>query len=222
MTDRFLDPWLRRQLSQVHLALPPRRPEPPAPGRPLLLVANHTSWFDGFLLRRVQRRVAPEATLRTLMLSRELEGWRGGRPLLRQLGGTGFDPERPMTLRGALRTLDEARDAEGGLVVAFFPQGRIYPSFRQPLGFRAGLRLVMRTLAPITVVPVALHLEAGRRIRPTAWLLAGEGVPVEPDGIPDIRQVESLVARLCHRVHHHLSTWGEDAERRWPPEETPG
>ncbi|TVP77587.1 MAG: 1-acyl-sn-glycerol-3-phosphate acyltransferase [Gemmatimonadales bacterium] len=219
LVEQVLDPWLARQLQDIHVGLPPGTEPAPTPlsGHPLLLVANHTSWFDGFLLRRVQRALAPGATLRTLMLSRELKGWRGGRPVLRQLGGTGFDPRRPMTLRAALRSLEPARRTTAGLAVAFFPQGKIYPSYRKPPGFQPGLRLVMSHLAPATVLPVGIHLETGRHVRPSAWILSGPALAVEPGQIPSVVRVESAVEDLCQRIRSHLASWGEEAEAHWPP-----
>jgi 1-acyl-sn-glycerol-3-phosphate acyltransferase len=187
--------------------------------RPLLLVANHTSWYDGFLLREVHRRVRPESPLRTLMLRDELTR----APILRWIGGVGFDPSHPLSLRGALRTVQAGRGQ--GVVLSFFPQGRIYPATRRPPGFHPGVEFVMRTLAPLSVLPVALHLEMGNRVRPTAWILAGEPVEVEGadrggapgEGTLSAAGLEASVASLLDRIQGHLHTHGEDAGAHWPP-----
>jgi 1-acyl-sn-glycerol-3-phosphate acyltransferase len=215
-------PWLRTRIGGIHLA---GVPSDPAPARPLLLVANHTSWYDGFLLREIHRRIRPGGPLRTLMLERELRK----APVLRWIGGIGFDPERPLTLRGALGRVGEAEGTNGGTpdsgarirpapTLSFFPQGTITPSTRRPLGFRRGVELVMRRLAPATVLPVAIRLEMGRKVRPEAWLLAGDPLPVDADGQgPGAAELEARVTALLERVADHLHAHGEGAEAAWPP-----
>jgi len=208
-------PWFRRQLAGIQLGgvdaaarvlgeAPPERAQ-----APLLLVANHTSWFDGFLLREVHRQVRPASPLRFVMLRDELARSR----TLRWIGGTGFDPARPATLRGALAEL--ASLGRQGVTVAYFPQGKIYPATRRPLGFRPGVELALRRLAPLAVLPVALHLEPGNRVRPTAWIQAGTprwvpGGEAGPDR-PTALDLEAQVATLLDRVQGHLHAEGEDA-----------
>jgi len=223
-------PWLRRQLAGVHLAgvedaASAMAANPAAAGAPVLFVANHTSWYDGFLLRDVHRRLRPGSPLRSIMLHSELSRSR----TLRWIGGTSLDPDRPATLRGALRELDALRDQ--GVVVSFFPQGRIFPATRRPLGFRSGVELVVRRLAPLTVLPVAIHLEMGNLPRPTAWILAGApawvpgrrtgspgGDPADT-GVPAVGAdaLEAQVNGLLDRVQGLLHRHGEGAGDHWPP-----
>lgn len=207
-----LRPWLGLALHDIHIDVP--GPEPgPEQGRPVLLVANHTSWYDGFLLREIQRRHWPGAVLRTIMLSRELRG----RPPLRMIGGTGFDPDRPQTLRAVVRELAAVAQRRP-TVVSFFPQGTIRPSWVDPPGFREGTRLVQRALAPLTVRSTGLHLEMGNRTRPTAFVSAGPARAVrDADEALDAAELESTVGRELDRIHHHLEEHGEKAGAEWPP-----
>src|SRR5947208_2199405 len=61
-------PWMR---SRLHVRIG-QMPATLSADVPLLLVANHTSWWDGFVLRELQRRLRPDAPLYTLMSSAEL------------------------------------------------------------------------------------------------------------------------------------------------------
>jgi 1-acyl-sn-glycerol-3-phosphate acyltransferase len=237
-------PWLSRKVEGIHLAGLPPEGSPslgaPAPVRrdpseepmptggamapekapvPLMLVGNHVSWFDGFLLREVQRRLRPRSTLRTVMLSSELR-WN---PVLRSLGGTGFDPQRPLSLRRVIRTLRSVRDEErrrGGLVVSFFPQGRIYPSFRRPLGFAGGVELLARVLAPCHVMGVGIHLEPGNRVAPSAFLHGAPPRFMDASTRLDVQLLERDVAEALDRIHHHLAVHGERGPDRWPRDGT--
>jgi hypothetical protein len=76
----------------------------------------------------------------------------------------------------------------------------------------------MRRLAPATVLPVAIRLEMGRKVRPEAWLLAGDPLPVDADGQgPGAAELEARVTALLERVADHLHAHGEGAEAAWPP-----
>lgn len=206
--ELFFRPWLQSRLQGIHLAGLPA-PASLGPG-PLILSANHVSWFDGFLVREAQRHLRPRALFRALMLASELERSR----MLRALGGIGFDPERPLSLRRPLRTLAGLRTA--GLVVAFFPQGRIYPSFRRPLGFEPGLELLSRTLSPCTVVGLGLHLEPGNQVRSRAYVHGTTPLKVPGGQGAQVSRVEEEIHRALDHVHDHLARWGEEAWTRWP------
>ncbi len=209
----MFQPWLRRRLDGIHLAnLPPEVDGEPR--GPLVLVANHVSWFDGFLLREIQRRLRPSSVFRTIMLEDQLRR----NPVLHGLGGMGLDPDRPISFKHLLRQLQVLRASPGGeeLVVSFFPQGRIYPSFRRPLGFQPGLRLLLRSLAPCTVQEVGIHIEPGNTVSPEAFILGGERRFQTGSVGASVEEVESGVARTLDRIHTHLAHLGEDAGRAWP------
>ena len=203
-------PWLRTRLAGIHVGGLPA-PEHLDPSLPLLLVANHTSWFDGFLLREVHRRLRPAGPLHTIMLDRELRG----RPILRMLGGMGFDPERPATFRKVLRGLERIPTRPVPPTISFFPQGKIFPSFRTPLGFRSGVELLARRLGASHILPLGIHLEGGSRTRPQAFLSAGPLVTVTAGGSPSARELEVMVEEETRRIRSFLAHWGEDGPGRW-------
>jgi 1-acyl-sn-glycerol-3-phosphate acyltransferase len=203
-------PWLRTRLAGIHVGGLPTL-EQLDPSLPLLLVANHTSWFDGFLLREVHRSLRPAGPLHTIMLERELRG----RPILRMLGGMGFDPERPATFRKVLRGLERMPTHPAPPTISFFPQGKIFPSFRNPLGFHGGVELLARHLGASHILPVGIHLEGGNRTRPRAFLSAGPLVTVTAGASPLPRELELLVQEETRRIRDVLARWGEDGPDQW-------
>jgi 1-acyl-sn-glycerol-3-phosphate acyltransferase len=198
-------PWMRRRLRGPFIM-----GETPAMRRvegPLLLVANHVSWWDGFLLREVHRRVRPDAPFHVVMSAPELDR----HPYFRRLGalpvGSG-----PMAGRGLLRVLEERRALTPNLVIGYFPQGRIWPSRRRPLAFRPGVAWLASRLAPLTLLPVGLHLEPLNRTAPAAFISVGDPVAVRPGAPVD---AEAGVAAALHRIHASLDRYGEDAPEVW-------
>jgi len=207
--ELFFRPWRGRRIHATRLAGLPRT----LPRVPLVLAANHVSWWDGFTLREVHRLLRPDGPVYTLMTEGELRR----SPFLRSIGGFGIDPGRPASVRGALRFV-RARAAERpDATVVLFPQGRIWPAHRRPLGFRRGVEAFARALSPCVVIPVALHHEPLTAVAPTVLVSAGAPIRVD-DGAPplDAAWLESAVEAESDRILDFLSRHGEDAPRHWP------
>ncbi|MER3445274.1 MAG: 1-acyl-sn-glycerol-3-phosphate acyltransferase [Meiothermus sp.] len=129
------------------------------PGGPLVLAANHHSFFDGYLayaLLQAHRRSG------RVMIAREnLEAF----PLLRLLGALGTHE-----LRAALRALRE------GESLALFPEGALRP--QGGLGPLERGAAYFAARAGVPLVPLALRVYVRGWEYPEAYLLLGP--PVEP------------------------------------------
>ncbi|HYR06473.1 MAG TPA: hypothetical protein VEQ60_01815, partial [Longimicrobium sp.] len=136
------------------------------------------------------------------------------RPFFRRMGVVGLDPASPASLRACIRQLRRLLDAHPDGSICFFPQGRIWPSFRRPLGFRPGIGLLARELGRMVVLPLGLHVEPLSATRPTVFASAGEPIPV--DRHLDPADVEHAVECQLDAIHAFLSRHGEDALRHWP------
>jgi len=197
-------PWRRRRLD-TRLA----GAVVPADGRPVVMVANHVSWWDGFLLRDVHRLLAGARPLFTIMREDELR--RHG--FLRRIGAVGFDPDRPATIRDPARALEE-RARHEDIWVSFFPQGRIRPSWARPLGFAPGIDFLLRRIGPATVLPIGLHLEPLSRVAPTAFVSVGAALSVQDDGTR--HDLEQAVTLELDRIQSFIRIHGEETPARWP------
>ena len=204
--ELFFRPWRDARIRTRLAGLPARLP----PDVPLLLAANHVSWWDPFTLREVQRARRPGAPFFTVMLEAEL----ARRPFFRRMGVVGLDPASPASLRACIRQLRRLLYAHPDGSICFFPQGRIWPSFKRPLAFRPGIGLLARELAPLVVLPIGLHVEPLSATRPTVFASAAQ--PMRVDDRLDPADVESVVERELDAIHAFLSRHGEDAPRHWP------
>jgi 1-acyl-sn-glycerol-3-phosphate acyltransferase len=200
-------PWMRRRLSAVCISPPPFS----LPAGPLILAANHVSWWDGFVLRELQRRLRPGAPLFTLVAAPELARHRA----LSLMGGVGIDGRSPGSVSAALRSLSRAVERRPDSVIAFFPQGRIWPSWRRPLGFHPGVELFARRLGA-AVVPVGIHAEPLNRVAPTFFVSAGEAASGACAG-----EIERRVTAELDVILRFLAEQGEEAAAAWPPRAEP-
>lgn len=111
-----------------------------------LLVCNHVSWIDGFLLL-----LASSRPVRAIAWTGPLKN-RGARILANLFATIPIDPTRPKSIIEALKTAREA--VLNGDLVLIFPEGSITRT-GQLLGFRPGLlRIVKDTQVPL--IPVYL------------------------------------------------------------------
>lgn len=203
--ELFFRPWMRRRLRVRMRGLPAALPA----GRPVILVANHVGWWDGFLLRELHRQLRPDAPLYTVMLEREL----AQRPFFRRIGCVGIDPLRPASVARTLRALQARTRERPEALISFFPQGRIWPSHRRPLGFRRGVELLIRRLPQPVVLPVALHQEPLDAPAPTAFVSVGR--PLSAPDEMSLERLEAAVTALLDAALADLARWGEAAGRRW-------
>ena len=204
--EAFFRPWRDRRVRTLIAGLPAHLPD----DVPLLLAANHVSWWDPFTLREVQRILRPASPVFVVMLESEL----ARRPYFRRMGVHGIRPGSGASLRACVRALRRRLNERPDGTVIFFPQGRIWPSFRRPLGFHPGVGLLARELAPIVVLPVALHVEPLNSTRATVFAAAAD--PIRPDGRLDPALLEATIEGELDALLAFLARHGEDAPRHWP------
>lgn len=196
-------PWMRLRIAAVRVAHVPG--SLPA-DRPVLLAANHVSWWDGFILRHLQRLIRPDAPLYSVMTRRELRRF----PILGRMGAVGIDPAGPASVARTVQELRHRIAERPDAVIAYFPQGEIGPSFRRPLGFRRGVELFARRLDAV-VVPVGLHVEPLANPAPTVFVSAGDPLLAAPSATA----LEALVEGQLDAIHAFLSEHGERASEEW-------
>ena len=190
-------------------------------GRTVLVVANHTSWWDGFLIYLLRAQLGSKKPIYVVMLESELKKQRW----LRRIGCVGIVPGKSTSIVRSFNNITEACLENPGSWVVFFPQGKIGPSWDRSLRFERGVELLLRLLAEnpkgskdaakvgVTLLPVALHIEPLAAARPTAFVLAGEPVHVESTLAAHL--VESLVQNELDRILDHVKTHGEKAQEVW-------
>lgn len=174
---------------------------------PVLWVGNHVSWWDGFTVRQLALKLRPKSPFYVVMLE---SVWEKNR-WLRSVGTLPIDPSKPMTVKNTFKLIAESR-----LSAAFFPQGKILPSHRRPLGFQRGIDLLMRmhlSREGAVVLPFALHWEPMNTARPQLFVRVGEPIfhPVSK------ARIEKKVTELLDEILADRSLNGERVSDEWKP-----
>ena len=200
-------PWMYHRLANICLT---DIAQPLPADHTVILAANHTSWWDAFLLREIHRKIAPDQPLVTLMEEEQLNQF----PFFRWMGVVGLDHSLP-AIRNVCSTLHGFRK-QGPFWITMFPQGSIRASWQRPLEFQPGLSFFSRMVEPTIVLPVGIHLEMLNKPSPSAFVALGDPLYQRPDSAIDLGEVERRVEAALDGIYHHLATYGEEAPEYWP------
>ncbi len=165
----------------------------PESGNPasVLLLANHTNWWDGFAAHVLTRKLLPQ---REAWLLQEARQWRAA-PFFRAVGAIPIDVNHPLpTLRRTMTLLRKPRQ-----VVWFFPQGRVrHPS--TPIEALPGAAFLSKHALQTgaLVIPIVFHYEWLVESRPTLLMTIGE--PFQPGAAPSPADIAATLQSLHDRT----------------------
>lgn len=135
---------------------------------PLIIYANHTSWWDGLIFLEILRRFDNENYV--LMEEKQL------RKLFffRWLGAFSVARENP---RSAIKSIAYAANLlteKFNRTLLIFPQGEILPNDVRPLRFYQGLARIIEKVQVCRLVPAGLRLEFAGNFKPEIYAKIGE------------------------------------------------
>ncbi|MBC7419873.1 MAG: 1-acyl-sn-glycerol-3-phosphate acyltransferase [Bdellovibrio sp.] len=127
----------------------------------VLFIANHSSWWDGFFVFEVFKKLKLKKEFKIVMLESELKKF----PFFRLCGAVGLIPKN---LQHNEKIFKELKN----YCVCFFPQGHLTPQNERPLIFRAGINDLIRELHPVQIIVIGVHIEPLHFMKPTALIKA--------------------------------------------------
>jgi hypothetical protein len=197
--DHLFRPYLFRLFRHQFFACHLLGAEPVLdPAVPVLLLPNHSSWWDGFFVYLLNYRLW-QRRIELMMLEEQLRQHR----FFRFLGAFSIQPGDGRSVRQSLTyALDSLRKAQAPLLTVF-PQGQLLPWGVRPLQYRPGVRwLWQRAPATTLLVPLAIKIEFLAEQRPQPFLMLGKPVPANMQpSLDDMRcQHEELLIELQRRI----------------------
>lgn len=192
--DLIFQPYLtwmfKRNFHEIRLL--GTRPEIPNP-LPLLLLPNHSTWWDGFFVYLLNKRVF-HRTAYLMMLEAQLTQYK----FFAKIGAYSIEPENP---RGVIESLEytlELLSRERGLVV-IFPQGELLPWHTRPLGYKRGVEWILRKHGkPVTLLPLAIRTEFLGEKRPSVFFLFGDAYAFDPATFQGTDAIEKRQTELLN------------------------
>jgi chlorobactene lauroyltransferase len=166
-------------------------------GLPLVLYANHSSWWDGLLAFQVGR--ACDLDHYVMMEEEQLRAY----AVFRRLGAFSVVRE---DAREAARSVRYAAGLLRGVERALwiFPQGRIVPNDARPLELYGGAAAVVRRAGGAYAAPVAFRYEFLHDFRPEAFARVGTVERVAAGDGLDVLNSERLTRHFAEALTRTL------------------
>lgn len=178
---------------------------------PVLVVANHTSWWDPLVAIYLTGRVLGGDGY-AMMDATNLERL----PFFALVGAFGVNLQNArdgaVAIRYAAGLLREAGEpvARKHPVLWVFPQGRERPVTERPLGFRAGSAEVARVAKVTRILPLGLRYEFAARERPEMFIALGPTLAWNRDVVRGREEQEAGVTRELERIEEALKSGSRD------------
>ncbi len=165
---------------------------------PLIICANHSTWWDGYVALLLERQLRYSAYL--MMEEAQLRRysfftWAGCFSVDRQ------------NVRSALQSLQYASKIlkeRPRRFVWLFPQGEIEPNDRRPLTFFNGAAYLARAVSPAIVLPIAIRIEFQMEQRPSLFIRQGEPLEISTEEAHSPQFLKNCTHQLEHLVTDQL------------------
>jgi len=165
------------------------------PTRPLILVPNHGTWWDGFFVY-ILNRLLLRRKLFLMMLDEQLSRYR----FFSRVGAFGIRPGLPRSVAETLR-YSAAVLREPGNALCLFPQGVLRYHALRPLGYQRGLERILRLCGTkVQLMPLGIRCELLQDQRPEAFFLADRCHTMDAAGFAGIPWLENEAQGLLERL----------------------
>ena len=173
---------------------------------PMLICANHSSWWDGYVIALIDRLLGTDGYL--MVEEKQLRryfffAWLGC-----------FSVDRQNT-RSALQSLKYAANLLQGQgsarrMVSLFPQGEIFPNDARPLVFYTGIAYLAKMVNPVQCYPVAIRIEYLKEQRPAVFISVGEPMLITTEETRQPHFLRNCTQRLETLLTAELDRLRED------------
>jgi 1-acyl-sn-glycerol-3-phosphate acyltransferase len=174
-------------------------PEENARNYPVLLLPNHSSWWDGFWMYDWAKTFFPVKLAHVMMTERELRRF----PKFSRMGAFSIAAHG----RAVLRSLQFAGDllaANKNNLVCVFPQGEMQ-SWVQPVWqFKSGIeRIIRQVRRPVYIQPLLMRGYCGQEERPIVDFFVPQGWVSEEDSAADLAKYRRVMEhnRQVYQLH---------------------
>lgn len=192
--------WLfKRHFHAVHLL--GQVPET-APDLPLLLLPNHSTWWDGFFVYLLNEKLFRRKPY-LMMLEEQLSRYW----FFARLGAYSIDPRSSGSIKESIKYSIEILKQKimPKPLLCIFPQGELLPWEKRPLDYKSGVETIMSGYGgKANLLPLAIKTEFLNEQLPEAFFCFGENVIANGNtfaGMQHMQEIEeSLLDGLSKRI----------------------
>ncbi len=189
----------RRHFARIRLRQ--AAPNPERNGPPVILFANHSSWWDGYMVMLLNEQAWG---LDAYVMIEEAQLARY--PFFRLVGGFSVNRQNGRSAAASLAYGAGLLNHKPGRMLLIFPQGEILANDRRPLTFYSGIGHLARRVRDGRFYPLALRYEFIGEQRPEAFLSVGA-----PLRFPDNSATsKDITATLAQALTNELDALRDD------------
>lgn len=158
---------------------------------PLLLLPNHSTWWDGFFVYLLNKRIF-HRTAYLMMLEAQLSKYK----FFRKIGAYSIEPENRRGVFESLKYTVELLHQEMSLV-SVFPQGQLLPWHTRPFDYKRGVEWILQKYEkPVAVLPLAIRTEFLGEKQPSVFFLFGDVTPFDAETFRGMAWLEEIEVGL--------------------------
>jgi 1-acyl-sn-glycerol-3-phosphate acyltransferase len=182
----YLRWYMRRHFHALRVANAGRIP---GQSQPLILFANHASWWDPLTAMLLGRAILPHRVHYAPMDERALQHYGVFRPM-------GFFPVDNASARGAAQLLRAGHQvlARPGSVLWITPESQFQDVRKRPVVFKPGLGALMSRTGKMTCVPIAIEYVHWNERLPEILVNVGEPLEIADGTMEDARTWTNLLS----------------------------
>ncbi len=171
----------------------------PDPKLPLLLIPNHSTWWDGFFVYFLNEEILKRETY-LMMLDSQLAKYK----FFARIGAFGITPGEKKNVQESLNyTVDLLQ--KKNVMIIIFPQGILLPWGKRPLNFKKGIEAIIEWYKkPITILPLAIRAEYSGEQRAEVFFKFGENFVVDADTFQGAKWLEEVELKLLNNLAENI------------------
>ena len=198
-SDILLNFYLKRIFKQHfnQISILGNIPEPD-PGLPLIILPNHSTWWDGFLIYLLNKKIFNRPGY-LMMLESQLSKYQ----MFSGIGAYSINQNKPKDILASLSytvsLLNQSTIPRP--LVCIFPQGELLPWEIRPLGYQKGLEWILCRYGNIVnLLPLAIRLEFKDEQRPEVFLKFCKNYQFTDKTFPGVAWLEKTQIDLLDKL----------------------
>jgi hypothetical protein len=190
--------WLfKRHFHAIHLLGKPPQTEA---SLPLLLLPNHSTWWDGFFIYLLNKKLFGRKAY-LMMLEEQLARYK----FFSRLGAFSIEPRSVSNTRQSLRYA-AAIIKQPSSLLCIFPQGELLPWEKRPLGYKRGLEAILRAYGgKVNLLPLAIKTVFLQEQLPEAFFLFGENMIANRNTFIGMQRLEEIEESLLDQISRAIA-----------------
>jgi hypothetical protein len=193
--------WLcKRHFHAMHLLgqAPETNPE-----LPLLLLPNHSTWWDGFFVYLLNKKLFRRKPY-LMMLEEQLSRYW----FFARLGAYSIDPQSSGSIKESLKYSIEILKQKimPKPLLCIFPQGELSPWDKRPLGYKSGAETIMSGYGGrANFLPLAIKTEFLNAQLPEVFFCFGENLIANSNTFAGMQRLQEVEERLLDELSRRIT-----------------